>query len=41
MQTHAVSVEDEVVVVLTHGILHLVGYDHHTQEDKQIMMVCG
>lgn len=31
------SVEREFAFLLTHGILHLLGYDHLTKEEEQIM----
>jgi probable rRNA maturation factor len=31
------SFEHELYVLLTHGILHLLGYDHVTDEDADIM----
>ena len=31
------SVESELQLLLVHGILHLLGYDHHTEEDKKVM----
>jgi probable rRNA maturation factor len=40
-QMHAaelgVTVESELNLLLTHGILHLLGYDHETDEDAEVM----
>lgn len=30
-------VEDEVLLLLAHGLLHLVGYDHRTAAEKRLM----
>lgn len=32
-----VSFEDEMSLMITHGILHLLGYDHEEEEDAQRM----
>jgi probable rRNA maturation factor len=32
------SFEREVVFLAVHGVLHLMGYDHETQEDEEKMM---
>jgi probable rRNA maturation factor len=32
-----VTVESELNLLLTHGILHLLGYDHETDEDAAVM----
>lgn len=32
-----VRVEDELNLLLTHGILHLLGYDHESDEDAAVM----
>ena len=29
--------EDELNRVIVHGLLHLIGYDDHTEEDQKIM----
>lgn len=29
--------EDEMALMLTHGILHLLGYDHTTDEEAEVM----
>ncbi|QCU78010.1 rRNA maturation RNase YbeY [Citricoccus sp. SGAir0253] len=31
------SAEDEVLLLLTHGILHLLGFDHEEPEDREEM----
>jgi probable rRNA maturation factor len=31
------SMEREIAYLLTHGLLHLLGYDHDTEADKKIM----
>ena len=31
------SIERELLRVMTHGILHLIGFDDHTEEEKIIM----
>ena len=32
-----VTVEQELNLLLTHGILHLLGYDHESDEDATVM----
>jgi probable rRNA maturation factor len=32
-----VSFEDEMALMATHGILHLIGYDHEADEDAERM----
>lgn len=32
-----VGCEDEVALMVTHGVLHLLGYDHESDEDAQRM----
>ena len=32
-----VRVEEELNLLLVHGILHLLGYDHETDEDAAVM----
>lgn len=32
-----VGYEDEVALMVTHGVLHLLGYDHESDEDAQRM----
>ena len=34
---HGHSVEEEMRLLLVHGILHLLGYDHATPEEKAVM----
>ena len=34
-QSH--SLEDEVIFLTVHGVLHLLGYDHQTQNDASVM----
>lgn len=29
--------EDELNRVIVHGLLHLIGYDDHTEEDQKVM----
>jgi probable rRNA maturation factor len=36
-EEHGHSFEKELNVLLIHGILHLLGYDHHTDDDASIM----
>jgi probable rRNA maturation factor len=36
-KSHRHSVEREVAVLLVHGILHLLGYDHAEAEEEQVM----
>lgn len=31
------SVEKEVILLLIHGLLHLIGYDHIEEEDSKVM----
>ncbi len=31
------STEEELALLIVHGVLHLLGYDHTTQEEKAIM----
>ena len=31
------SVADEIALLVTHGLLHLLGHDHHDDEEKQQM----
>lgn len=37
-QIHGHSLGDEMDMLLVHGILHLVGYDHEKKEDAEQMM---
>lgn len=32
-----VTFDDEMALMVTHGILHLLGYDHQTDEDAELM----
>jgi probable rRNA maturation factor len=32
-----VTFEDEMALMVTHGILHLLGYDHEADEDAERM----
>jgi probable rRNA maturation factor len=34
---HAGSVEDELALLVVHGGLHLVGWDHEQDEDRRAM----
>ena len=34
---HGVSFEDEIALMVTHGILHLLGYDHIDDEEAERM----
>jgi probable rRNA maturation factor len=36
-EQHAVSFEDEMALMVTHGILHLLGYDHLDDEEAERM----
>ena len=31
------DIEDEIRLMVIHGLLHLLGYDHHDEKSKQIM----
>jgi len=31
------SVEKEIIILLIHGLLHLIGYDHERERDNKIM----
>jgi len=31
------SVEKEIILLLIHGLLHLIGYDHKEEEDGKVM----
>jgi len=35
--THAGNMIDEVALLLVHGILHVLGFDHHDEETKTVM----
>lgn len=32
-----VTLSDEVAYLVAHGLLHLVGFDHHSKEDREAM----
>ena len=32
-----VPVEDEMALMVTHGVLHLLGYDHESEDDAELM----
>lgn len=34
---HDVSFEDEMALMVTHGVLHLIGYDHVKEDDAERM----
>ena len=34
---HEHSLEDEISFLAIHGTLHLLGYDHYTEEEKDVM----
>ncbi|MBI2980230.1 MAG: rRNA maturation RNase YbeY [Chloroflexi bacterium] len=36
-EEHRHSVKKEVAILIVHGVLHLLGYDHERPEDKQKM----
>jgi len=31
------SLDEEIVLLVVHGILHLLGYDHRKKKDKELM----
>jgi len=31
------SIEKEIILLLIHGLLHLIGYDHKEEEDSKVM----
>jgi probable rRNA maturation factor len=33
------NLENELMILLTHGLLHLIGYDHEEDRDNKIMQV--
>jgi probable rRNA maturation factor len=36
-ESFGVSMEDEMALMVTHGVLHLLGYDHETDEEAEHM----
>ena len=34
---HEVSLEDEIALLVVHGILHLLGMDHEVDEEAEMM----
>lgn len=34
---HAGTVEDEIAVLVVHGVLHVLGFDHEDDEDARVM----
>lgn len=36
-ETHSVSYNDELSRVMVHGILHLIGYNDHSDSEKKLM----
>ncbi|MGB9619798.1 MAG: rRNA maturation RNase YbeY, partial [Armatimonadota bacterium] len=38
-QDHGHSLEDEIDLLLVHGLLHLLGYDHEKPEDERRMFL--
>lgn len=36
-EEHGVSLGDEMALMITHGVLHLLGYDHETDEEAEMM----
>ena len=36
-ESFGVSVDDEMALMVTHGVLHLLGYDHETDEEAEQM----
>jgi probable rRNA maturation factor len=37
-QAYGHSLERELCFLVVHGMLHLIGFDHETQEDEKEMM---
>lgn len=35
--THAGTLDDELALLVTHGILHVLGWDHETDDDREAM----
>ncbi len=40
-QKYSKSVQDELMFILVHGLLHLIGYDDQTEEDRKIIIQKG
>ena len=36
-QRHHLAMQDELALLFTHGLLHYLGFDHHTTRDRQQM----
>lgn len=36
-EEHSHSLDEEIDVLLAHGLLHLLGYDHENSEDAKVM----
>ncbi len=36
-RTHGKTFEDEIALLVVHGVLHILGHDHAEDEEKQIM----
>lgn len=36
-EEHGHSLDDEIDILLAHGLLHLLGYDHEDPEDAKVM----
>lgn len=35
------SIQDELIFILVHGLLHLIGYDDQTEKDRKIIIKKG
>ena len=40
-QKYSKSIQDELIFILVHGLLHLVGYDDQTEEERNIIIKKG